>query len=76
MGARAVTKYTVVECDVRRTTEKALLIYFYDDNNELSAIEKWIPRSVVEDGDSVEVEDEATLHIATWFCEKEGIPTS
>lgn len=45
---------------------KAVLVRF----NDLT--EKWIPRSVCEDGDNLSVGD-ADVVVAEWFADKEGL---
>lgn len=63
------TEYVVVNAIVGKLTEKAALLYF-DNTME----EKWVPRSVIEDGESLEaVDDYQDIHIAKWWCDKEGV---
>ncbi len=60
--------YDTVHCDVIKTTEKAVLVFEEDNEREL-----WIPRSVIEDGESVEEDEDLDLNVESWFCEKEGL---
>lgn len=49
-------------------TESAVLLQLDEDNA------KWIPRSVIEEGEVPEQGDEnSTTFVATWFAEKEGL---
>jgi hypothetical protein len=63
---------------VVRATLRAVLFRFPDDTMTLpgieprGAVERWIPRSVCEAGDDLDVGD-TDIRIAEWFCEKEGI---
>lgn len=59
------------DCEVKRSTEKALLVYIPDlDEN------RWIPRSVVHDDSEVfddEENNKGTLVVEDWFAEKENL---
>jgi hypothetical protein len=61
----------VVSCGILRTTEKAVLCEFYDPKD--GAFEKWVPRSVIEDGDQLEEGLNQDIEVAGWFATKEGI---
>jgi hypothetical protein len=64
-----MSKYAVVEAIVDKVTDKAAKLLVKDDTQE-----RWVPLSVIEDGDAVEVdEDYQDLHIAKWFLDKKGI---
>lgn len=60
-------RYDTITGDVVKTTDKAILLYHGDDQ------ETWIPRSVIEDGESAGEEDDLDLNVETWFVEKEGL---
>lgn len=52
---------------VLRETDLALLFVIDDD-------EVWIPKSVIEDAETIDVGDEdIEINIASWFAEKEGL---
>lgn len=70
------TQYIPVSACVIRTTDKAVLLRFESEE------ERWVPRSVIEDGSDVVVGDfdaemehydSVDIHIAKWFAEKEGM---
>lgn len=57
---------TICIDEIETTTDAAVLAVI--DGDEL-----WIPRSVIEDGNSVEEGDDDSLEVAKWFAEKEGL---
>ena len=65
-------EYQLIFADIIRTTKKAVLL-------DIDEHEYWVPRSVIQDGDSVsefyEVSDwpQSEFWIKTWFCETEGL---
>jgi hypothetical protein len=59
-------QYTLVSGLVEQTTDKAVLVKLEEGEST------WIPRSVCEDGDSIE-EDDEELHVATWWLRKNDI---
>lgn len=65
-----MTKYTTVDVfNVKRETAKAFKLKFVSD---LST--KWVPKSVIEDPDALEVGDvDIEVNIASWFCKQEDI---
>lgn len=63
------TEYATVSAIVDKLTDKAALLMI---NGETA--ERWVPRSVIEDGESLEViDDYQDIHIAKWWCDKEGV---
>lgn len=52
---------------VARTTAKAVLLAKGD-------FEVWVPRSVCEDGDELDMGD-TDICVAEWFAEREGLDT-
>lgn len=52
---------------VKKLTDRAVLFSF---KNYGELVEKWIPKSVIDEGDDVSVGDEEVL-VAEWFCDKE-----
>lgn len=70
--------YTIFAGEVVRTTEKAVLFRFPDDNMTLPGVkprgdvDRWIPRACCQDGDALE-EGDTDISIAAWFCDQEGI---
>lgn len=68
-----MTEYVPLNGEVDAVTDKAIhFVYNPDDDDPYGQQEKWIPRSVCEDGENVAVGDEE-LRIARWFVEKEGM---
>lgn len=61
--------YVPVTGTITRVTEKAVLYV-----SKAAKTEHWIPRSVIEDGDDIEV-GEQDMNVAEWFLDKEEIPT-
>lgn len=61
--------FVPVSGTVTRVTSKAVLYV-----STAGKSEHWIPRSVIEDGDDVEV-GEQEMNVAEWFLDKEEIPT-
>jgi hypothetical protein len=61
-------KYTLITGDVLATTDKAVLV-----GVEAIKGSVWIPRQVIEDGDSVEACDGCDLHIETWYVARENL---
>lgn len=59
-------EYTLVSGLVERTTGKAVLFKLEEQEGV------WIPRSVCEDGESIEQHDEE-IHVATWWLRENGI---
>lgn len=59
-------EYEIVEGEVIHTTDLAILISMEESD------ERWIPRSVVEDGDFIQIGD-TELFVKAWFCEREGL---
>lgn len=55
---------------VRRETDKAILVYLEDEGEE-----RWIPKSVIHDNSEVYslATSEGTLVVQTWWAEKEGL---
>lgn len=56
--------------EVIHTTEKAILIGYSDGDND---IEKWIPRSLCMDGDTLDVGDNDVV-VDQWYAMKEMLP--
>lgn len=57
------------DCEIVKTTEKALLIRFEDLGEE-----KWVPRSQVADHELYNDGDVGqTVSITDWFCERENL---
>jgi len=59
------------DCEVKRATDKALLIYIPDLEES-----RWIPKSAVHDDSEVFDDEEnsrGTLVIVDWFAEKEDL---
>jgi ribosomal protein S1 len=56
--------YTILSGTITKVTEKAVLV-------ELDGDEKWIPRSQIEDGDTIDVGSQ-DFAVTTWFAKKEG----
>ena len=53
---------------ILRETDKAFLLHF-DDGREF-----WVPKSQISDADDYsEGDEDCTVSITEWFCEKEGI---
>lgn len=61
--------YVYLEGRVKQTTHKAVLFEF---KNNGSFDSKWFPRSICEEGNDVNINDE-TLNVEEWFCVKENI---
>lgn len=61
----------IVSGDVVRTSEKAVLL----DTMNLSGeeVQVWIPRSLITDGESVEVGLKQDLEVASWFLDKQEL---
>lgn len=58
------------DCEVRRETDKALLVYIEDLDEEA-----WVPRSVIHDDSEVfdaDENSEGVLAVKMWFAEKQG----
>jgi hypothetical protein len=56
------------DCEIVGATEKAIKVK-YGDHEPF-----WVPRSQVSDGHQYDTGDEnVTVSIAEWFCEKEGL---
>jgi hypothetical protein len=54
-----------------RSTEMALLVRL---GEEYDSKEIWVPKSVIhDDSEIMDVGDEGSLVLATWFVEKEGL---
>lgn len=64
-------QYTTIYGDVAYTTDKAVWFYLPDAVDDDDGT--WIPRSLIEDGDQVEEDEDVDLNVETWFCEKEGL---
>lgn len=62
-----MTEYDLVEGEIIRTTERAVLVKLWDSDEEV-----WIPRSCCEESD-LQAGDEDIM-VARWFLEKEGLP--
>jgi hypothetical protein len=65
--ARATKQYEAIGGEVVKTTDAAVLVDLKDGSDQ-----KWVPRSVCEDGDSLEEGDD-DLRVEKWFAEKEGL---
>lgn len=61
--------FCIVPGTVIRTTDRAVL---YEVRTAIRPYEKWIPRSVIEDGEYADVFHE-NLSIKEWFVDKEGL---
>ena len=61
-------EYSIIKGTVEATTDMAVLYIPASEECE----ELWIPRSVVDGGDSVD-EDDSDLEIADWFIGKEEL---
>lgn len=59
--------YETLSGDITKVTMKAIL-FFGDWGQEV-----WIPLSVIEDGEDLEEEDNADIHVETWWLKKEGL---
>ena len=60
------TYVSINECDVTWVTDMAVML-------EIDGVEYWIPRSQIEDGDSVEVSDNQDLELTDWICDQKGL---
>ena len=60
------------DCEVVNTTDKAIQIAWEDERGELH--ERWLPRSMCEDGDTLDLGD-TDISVAYWLCIKEDLPT-
>ena len=58
--------HSIIKCAVVKTTAQAVYVLFDD----LTC--RWIPRSVIRDGDNTKMQD-TNLWIADWFVEKEEL---
>lgn len=58
------------ECQVKRETDKAILVILEDDGDK----EVWIPKSVIHDDSEIwKDEQSGELVVKTWFAEQEGL---
>lgn len=57
------------DCKVIRTTEKALLVEYEDE-------QYWLPLSQVSEGDTYEEGDECTISITAYIAREKGIEGS
>lgn len=66
------TEYVTVSAFVLKLTEKAALLSIDDAGKD---VERWVPLSTIENGDDLVEDGDETVdvHIAKWFCDKEGI---
>ena len=62
------TKYALLAAEIIRTTDDAVCVFIEGEEPP----DRWIPRSVCEDGDSIEVGDEE-LYVARWFLDRQGL---
>lgn len=61
--------YLPLAGDIKRTTGAAVLL----QDAELNGGEPfWIPRSVIEDGENVEVAAGVDLHVEKWWLKRNG----
>lgn len=70
MPRERVKEYYDIECDVIATTQDAVLLAF----GEGPLRQAWAPRSVIRDGSEVEKEDDITVEVEQWFCERNDFP--
>lgn len=64
-------EHVAVSGEVTRTTARAVLFVQRHPNHRR---EYWIPRSLIEDGDTIDVDDELTeISVEEWFLTQEGI---
>lgn len=59
-------------CEVIDKTDKAVLVAW--ENNSGNTETKWIPRSLCEDGDTLD-EGDKDLSVALWFVYGHDLPT-
>ena len=58
--------YVAIEIDeIIAATDKAVLC-------DIDGEEIWIPRSVIDGGDSLDIGDNGEIEVAEWFAKKEG----
>lgn len=61
--------YELIFAELIASTDRAILI-----SPENSEEELWVPRSVIECGETITDESyESELYIKTWFCQKQGL---
>jgi len=64
--------YALVHGKIVKTTEKAILIDV--EVNRFRSNEKWVPRSVIEDGDCYNnYSGDTDFYVQSWFVKKEGL---
>lgn len=61
-------EYEYFEVHVKYKTDRAALLEELESGNEF-----WVPLSLIEDPDSLEVGEELEVGITQWFLEKEGL---
>ncbi len=66
--ARSKVEYeSFDDCEARKETSKAFLVYIPDHDKEV-----WVPKSVIGDESDLHEEgDTGTLYVEGWFVEKE-----
>lgn len=61
----------IIHGNVVIATPKAVKLRFFKQGE--GVVEKWVPRSVITDGEKIPAGYHDDFEIADWFCEKEGI---
>lgn len=67
MTRKTETKgYCYISCEIRRVTERAVLIHD-------GAREAWIPKSQIEDPETLEVGEHIDMLMAEWLAHDKGL---
>ena len=65
--------FDIITGDVLKTTRDAVLVRCRDTSDDFGfPLEIWIPRSVLDDGENVDLDD-TDFMIAEWFCNEKGL---